>query len=580
MGLNNQKMQCECKSAQIKSKKAVENAHPLTIYIRDPKVCKGLAYTGREREVLKLRGLLPPAVRSAELQVKAVLENLKGYENDLSRYLYLRQLQDDNERLFYRVLCEHTDLLMPIVYTPTVGLACLKYSVLFERPRGLYLSVHDSGHIYNILGNWPEKDVKAIVVTDGERILGLGDLGANGMGISVGKLALYTALAGIPPYLTLPVTLDVGTNNEGLLADPFYIGLKQKRVRGPEYDDFIEEFMEAVVKKFGRFCLIQFEDFGNSNAFRLLEKYKYHYCTFNDDIQGTASVAVAGIIASLKITGKKLSQNIFLFQGAGEAALGTADLLVMAMDQEGLSKDEAASRIWMIDSKGLIVKNRPSGGVTAHKGKYAKECHPIQNLEEIVKFVKPTVLIGVSAQKGVFTPAVLKAMASMSDHPVVFALSNPTDKAECTAEEAYTYTEGKCVFASGSPFPPFTYQGKTYHPGQGNNAYIFPGMALAVTGCGVHHINDESFLVAAKALANQVTKEHISEGRVYPPLQSIRDVSLNIAAKLAQYFYVESMATYRPEPEDKVSFLKGKQYDYNYVGYSNRHINLNGLFSQ
>ncbi|XP_023228515.1 NADP-dependent malic enzyme-like [Centruroides sculpturatus] len=501
MGLNNQKMQCECKSAQIKSKKPIENAHPLTIYIRDPKVCKGLAYTGREREVLKLRGLLPPAVRSSELQVKAVLENLKGYENDLSRYLYLRQLQDDNERLFYRVLCEHTDLLMPIVYTPTVGLACLKYSVLFERPRGL-------------------------------------------------------------------------------LADPFYIGLKQKRVRGPEYDDFIEEFMEAIVKKFGRFCLIQFEDFGNSNAFRLLEKYKYHYCTFNDDIQGTASVAVAGIIASLKITGKKLSQNIFLFQGAGEAALGTADLLVMAMDQEGLSKDEATSRIWMIDSKGLIVKNRPSGGINAHKGKYAKECHPIQNLEEIVKFVKPTVLIGVSAQKGVFTPAVLKAMASMSDHPVVFALSNPTDKAECTAEEAYTYTEGKCVFASGSPFPPFTYQGKTYHPGQGNNAYIFPGMALAVTGCGVHHINDESFLVAAKALANQVTKEHISEGRVYPPLQSIRDVSLNIAAKLAQYFYVESMATYRPEPEDKVSFLKGKQYDYNYVGYSNRHINLNGLFSQ
>ncbi|RWS10093.1 NADP-dependent malic enzyme-like protein [Dinothrombium tinctorium] len=520
-----------------------------------------LAFTLRERESLGLKGLLPPAIRSQELQVKTVIETIRAAKDQLSKYLYLRDLQDYNERLFYRVLCLYTEELMPIVYTPVVGEACIKFSHIYKRPRGLYITVHDAGHIHSILSNWPEKNVKAICVTDGERILGLGDLGANGMGIPIGKLSLYTALAGVPPYLTVPITIDVGTNNETFLNDPYYIGLKQKRVRGPQYDDLLDEFMEAVVKKWGRSCLIQFEDFANANAFRLLEKYKNNFCTFNDDIQGTASVAVAGIICSARLTGMKLSQNKFLFLGAGEAAIGIADFIVMAMKEEGLSEEEALERIYMIDSRGLITVDRPAGGVEGHKIRFAKAVEHCKELENVIDMLKPTALIGVSAQHKSFNETVLKKMASYNKRPLIFALSNPTSKAECTAEEAYTCTEGRCVFASGSPFDPVTINGQTFHPGQGNNAYIFPGVALAVMACNVHHIPDETFLVAAKALADLVSKEHIAQGRVYPPLQQIREVCLQVAAKVAQYFFVESLATLRPEPEDKLLFMRGKQYN-------------------
>ncbi|XP_013783386.1 NADP-dependent malic enzyme-like [Limulus polyphemus] len=541
-------------------------------YLRDPVLCKGLKFSAQERENLGLRGLLPPSIRCLESQMQAVIENIDRLEDSLSKYMYLRQLQDYNQNLFFKVLMEHTDKLMPIVYTPTVGLVCIKYSLIFQRPRGIFLTIQDAGRIYDVLGNWPEKEVRAIVVTDGERILGLGDLGANGMGIPVGKLALYTALAGVPPNKTLPVTLDVGTNNEKLLSDPYYIGMRHKRIRGREYDDFIEEFMEAAIKRFGRSCLIQFEDFGNENAFRLLKKFQERYSTFNDDIQGTASVAVAGILASLKITDLKLSQNVFLFQGAGEAALGTADLLVMAMEQEGVSRVEATRRIWMVDSKGLIVKNRETGGITEHKARFTQEHEHLTNLEDIVKTIKPTVLIGASAQKGVFSESILRTMAENNERPVIFALSNPTDKAECTAEQAYTFTEGRCVFASGSPFDPVTIEDQTFYPGQGNNAYIFPGVALAVIECGVHTIADQVFLVAAKALANQVKQEDLEEGRLYPPLKNIRDVSVQIAAKVAQFLYVEGMATRRPEPDDKVAFLRSKQYTADYeMATSHRH---------
>ncbi|XP_015785575.1 NADP-dependent malic enzyme isoform X1 [Tetranychus urticae] len=532
--------------------------------LKDNRQNKDLSFTMRERDQYKIRGLLPAAIRGQKLEAEAAMAYLNSLESNLTKYMFLRELQDRNERLFYRVLCENTEQLMPLVYTPVVGEACINYSRIFQRARGMYITVHDSGQISNILANWPEKDVKAIVVTDGERILGLGDLGANGMGIPVGKLSLYTALAGIPPNLTLPVTLDTGTDNQELLNNPFYIGLKQRRVRGPQYDDLIDEFMEAVIKRWGRSCLIQFEDFGNRNAFRLLEKYRDNYCTFNDDIQGTASVCVAGILASCRITGMRISQQKFLFFGAGEAALGIANLLVMAMEKEGVPNEEARDRIWLMDSRGLVVENR-EGGLDNEKIKFAKKAEPMKNLEAIVDLVKPTALIGVAAQPKAFNEKILKKMGALSDRPLIFPLSNPTSKAECTADEAYHATEGRCVFASGSPFDAVEINGKTFHPGQGNNAYIFPGISLAAIACGVHTIPDESFLIASKALADQVTDEDLAQGRVYPPLSDIREVSLKLAAKVAQYFYVESLATVRPEPTDKLLFMKTLQYDYSYV---------------
>ncbi|XP_055949323.1 NADP-dependent malic enzyme-like [Argiope bruennichi] len=560
MGINNQKMYCDRRESTKRNKSTLTGMN----LISNSKQYKGLAHTESERVALGLQGLLPPAVRPVNLQVEAVLENLHRHGDDLSRYLFLRELQDTNERLFYRVLCEHTEELMPFVYTPVVGQACQEYSRIFRRPRGVFISINDLGNVYNILGNWPEENVKAIVVTDGERILGLGDLGANGMGIPVGKMALYTALAGIPPSALLPVTLDVGTNNEKLLNDPFYIGLKQKRVNGEKYDQLIDEFMKAAVKRYGKTCLIQFEDFGNQNAFRLLEKYNDDYCTFNDDIQGTASVAVAGILASVKITGTKVSEHTFLFYGAGEAALGIADLIVMEMEEEGVSTEDARNRIWMVDSKGLVVTSRTAEGLKDHKKYYAKDHEATKDLEKMMEHIKPTVLIGASAQPGVFTPKVLSMMLDYSQQPIVFALSNPTDKAECTAEQAYTHTKGKCIFASGSPFPAFTYDGRTFHPGQGNNAYIFPGVSLALLACGARSVGDKVFLIAAKALAEQVTKEDMDEGRVYPPLPTIRKVSLTIAAKVARFLYQEGLATYKPEPPDLETFLTTKQYNYDY----------------
>ncbi|CAN7937344.1 unnamed protein product, partial [Ixodes hexagonus] len=526
---------------------------------------QNLSFSQKDRDSMAVRGLIPPAVRSVDVEIQAVLDNVKLYESGLAKYLYLRELHDYNEKLFFRVLKEHTEELMPLVYTPVVGEACIKYSLIFRRPKGLFLTIQDAGRLYEIMGNWPDKEVDAIVVTDGERILGLGDLGANGMGIPVGKLALYTALAGIHPERTLPVLLDLGTNNEILLADPYYIGLRQKRVRGAQYDDFVDEFMQAAAKRFGKNCLIQFEDFGNRNAFKLLDKYKNSYCTFNDDIQGTASVAVAGLLASMKITKTSLASNKILFMGAGEASLGIAELLVMAMVKEGSTQEEARGRIWMLDSRGLI--RTPNGDSTqSHKEKFAKDAKQMNNLLEIVKFVKPTVLIGASAQSNAFNKEILECMCDYAERPVVFALSNPTHKAECTAEHAYTYTDGKCVFASGSPFPAFRYKGKTFHPGQGNNAYIFPGIALAVSACGVTTISDEVFLMAAKTVADCVTEADLEEGRVYPPLANIHEVSLNIAAELASYFYSTGVATVKPEPKDKLTFLKSKQYDFSYPG--------------
>lgn len=527
-----------------------------------PRYQQGLAYTHEQRKQHGLVGLLPPVVQDQDTQVRAVINFIDHCNDELGKYIYLRHLKDYNERLFYRVLTKNVEKLMPLVYTPTVGLGCQKFSEIYMRPRGLFISENEFGQVSSVLANWKERDVRVIVVTDGERILGLGDLGANGMGISIGKLSLYTALAGIPPQNVLPITIDVGTNNEQLLQDPFYIGLKQKRIRGEKYEALIDEFMKAAVDRWGRSCLIQFEDFGNSTAFNLLKRYRDHYCTFNDDIQGTASVCLSGLISAAKLIGKQLRDCSFLFYGAGEANLGTANLLVMAMVEEGASCDEALKSIWLVDSKGLVVKSRTD--LSSHKLAYAQDAKEIKDLGEIVSQLKPAAIIGASAQGGAFNESICSKMAEFNERPIVFALSNPTSKAECTADQAYRWTDGRCVFASGSPFEPVEHKGKTYITGQGNNAYIFPGVGLAAIAAHVHTIPEETFLIAARALSDQLTSSDTSVGLVYPKLTKIREVTLNVAVRVLEYFYAERLATYRPEPVDKLSFLRGLQYDGSY----------------
>ncbi|EDS32801.1 NADP-dependent malic enzyme [Culex quinquefasciatus] len=529
-------------------------------YLQDSRLNKGLAFSLEERQTLGVHGLLPATIRTLDTQVQLCRTVFSRFEDDLNRYVYLMDLHDRNETLFFKLVADHIELMLPIVYTPTVGLACQKFGLIYRKPRGLFVTVNDRGHVYQVLKNWPESDVRAIVVTDGERILGLGDLGACGMGIPVGKLALYTALAGIKPHQCLPVTIDVGTNNEEFQNDPQYIGLRQPRVQGDEYDELVDEFMRAVVKRYGQNTLIQFEDFGNQNAFRLLDAYRDKYCTFNDDIQGTAAVVLAGLYASERLTGKKIADHTFVFLGAGEAALGIADLVIQAMVEEGLSKEQAHEKVWMFDKLGLLASDRPEGDLGGPKKSFIRDHQPTKDFANFIKEVKPSVLIGASAAAGAFTQEVLQTMATNNANPIILALSNPTAKAECTAQEAYEQTEGRCIFASGSPFPPVEFAGKILEPGQGNNAYIFPGVALGVIASGAHHIPPEMFVIAAKVVGEMTTDEDLDRGSLYPPLRRIPECSLEIAIRVIECAYQRGIASFYPEPEDKREFVRSTQY--------------------
>jgi malate dehydrogenase (oxaloacetate-decarboxylating)(NADP+) len=531
--------------------------------LRDPTLNKGTAFSEREREALGLRGLLPAVVLSQEQQAARIMENLRRLPDDLEKYVALNALHDRNEALFFRVLCNHIDELQPIVYTPTVGLACQRYGRIFQRPRGLFICADDRGRIARVLRNWPYR-AGIIVVTDGERILGLGDLGANGMGIPVGKLALYVACAGVQPEACLPVMLDVGTNNAELLEDPFYIGLRRPRLRGADYDALLDEFVTAARRVFPG-VVIQFEDFANQNAFRLLGRYRGRIPVFNDDIQGTAAVALAGIFSALRVTGGKLTDQKVLFLGAGEAATGIADLVVSALGAQGLAADEARRRCWLTDSRGLVVGSR--GDLDAHKRAYAHQHRPLGDLLSAIRALKPTAIIGVAAAGGAFTREVLEEMARINERPIVFALSNPTSKSECTAEEAYRYTGGRALFACGSPFGPVTLNDRTFVPRQGNNSYIFPGVGLGAIASGARRITDEMFMAAAHSLAHDVTESDLAQGSLYPALGRIREVSANIAAAVARVAYGNGLATGAP-PRDVSAHVQSLMYDPAYRSFA------------
>jgi malate dehydrogenase (oxaloacetate-decarboxylating)(NADP+) len=531
--------------------------------LRDPLLNKGTAFTDEERDALGLRGLLPAHLLSIEDQARRVLTNLRSLPSDLEKYVALNGLHDRNETLFLRVVCDNIDEIQPLIYTPTVGLACQRFGHIFQRPRGLFIGVDDRGRIAELLANWPH-EAKLIVVTDGERILGLGDLGANGMGIPVGKLSLYSACAGIHPSLCLPVMLDVGTNNAELLADPYYVGLRRRRLGGAEYDELVDEFVRAAIDVFPG-VVIQFEDFANHSAFRLLRRYRDQICTFNDDIQGTAAVALAGIFSALRVTGGKLAGQKVLFFGAGEAATGIADLATSAMVAQGGSEAEARQRLWLMDSRGLVVKGRD--GLGEHKLPYAHEHPPVDDFLGAIRALKPTAIIGVAAVGGTFTPEVLRTMAELNERPIVFALSNPTSKAECTAEEAYRHTDGRALFACGSPYDPVVLGGKTFVPRQGNNSYIFPGVGLGAIASGARRITDGMFMSAALALADLVTDADLAQGSLYPALPRIREVSARIAADVARVAYQQGLAD-GPAPADLDAHIRSHMYEPHYRSYA------------
>jgi malate dehydrogenase (oxaloacetate-decarboxylating)(NADP+) len=535
----------------------MEGDHSSFDLLFTPRLNKGTAFTEAERERLGLVGLLPDKVETTEIQLERQRIQLAHKPTDLEKYIFLSELQDRNERLYYQLLTSAPAEFMPLVYTPTVGEACQRFGHIMRRPKGLYVSARRKGRIREVLRNWPERDVRFIVVTDGERILGLGDLGVCGMGIPIGKLALYTACAGVPPRHTLPVMLDVGTNNEAFLEDPLYPGLHMRRIEGAEYDAFLDEFVEAVQEVFPR-CCIQFEDFTNRTAMPLLARYRDRVCCFNDDIQGTASVAVAGLFGANRTLGKRLHDHTYLFFGAGSAAVGIADLVCQQMVREGMSDADAHARCWLVNSRGLVTAE--TTGLSEFQRPFAHAHAPERDLAAIVEAIRPSVLVGVSTIPHSFSRQVIEAMARINERPVIFPYSNPTSKSECTAQEAIEWSGGRAIFASGSPFAPLHHRGRLFVPGQGNNVYIYPAVGMAVFATEASRVTDEMFLKAAESLAAQVTQQDLDVNLIYPPMANIREASVEVAIRVAELIFDRGLARVA-RPADVAAFVRGKVYD-------------------
>jgi malate dehydrogenase (oxaloacetate-decarboxylating)(NADP+) len=524
--------------------------------LHDPVLNKATAYTEAERQALGLVGLVPDVTESEDLQLRRVLQQLGHKTIDLERYIYLASLLDNDETLFYRTLMSDPARFLPIVYDPTIGEACLKFGHIYRRARGMYLSITRKEHVKEVLRNWPVKDVRVICVTDGGRILGLGDLGANGMGIPIGKLQLYTACAGVPPNGLLPMYLDAGTNNQTYLNDPLYLGLRRPRPSTEELYAFVDEFVEAVQEVFP-LCCIHFEDWTGSDAVHLLARYRDKVCCYNDDIQGTGAVTLAGLIAALKVAGGNIRDQRILFLGAGSAAIGLAGLIASAAVQEGLSLREAQARISMFDVNGLLEPSRKD--LFDFQKPYAHPHAATGDFVAAIESIKPTAIMGVSTVGNTFTRQVIEAMSRLNDRPIIFALSNPTEHAECTPEAAYKWSKGKALYAAGVQFPPVSYGGRTVLPGQANNFYIFPAVGMAIYATQPKRVTDEMFIEAAHALADQVTPAELEQGLLFPPQSNILETEIKVAARVARVVFDSNLARVA-RPADYEVFIRSHVY--------------------
>ena len=524
--------------------------------LQDPALNKSTAFTEAEKQALELVGLVPDVIETEDLQLNRVMMQLGHKNTDLERYIYLINLLDHNETLFYRTVMSDPARFLPIVYDPTIAEACLKFGHIYRQARGMYLSITRRGKVKEVLQNWPQKDVRFICVTDGGRILGLGDIGANGMGIPIGKLQLYTACAGVPPQYLLPMYLDAGTNNEQYLHDSLYLGLRKTRPATEELYSFVDEFVEAVQDLYPR-CCIHFEDWTGVDAVHLLHRYRDKYCVYNDDVQGTAGIVLAGMINAAKIKGTKLSDEKYLFLGAGSAGIGLADLLCSAMVQEGLTLKQAQDRVSMFDVNGLLETTRTD--LVDFQKPYAHKHAPTRDFIAAIESIKPTTIIGVSTIGGAFAQNVVESLSRINQRPVILALSNPTDHAECTAEQAYTWSKGKAIYAAGVQFAPVHLNGQTFLPGQANNFYIFPAIGMAIFATQASRVTDEMFIEAARAVADQVPSDLLNQGLIYPLQSNILETEIQTAARVAKLVFDSGLARV-PRPSDMVSFIREHVY--------------------
>ncbi|MEA3071051.1 MAG: hypothetical protein QOD29_2497 [Alphaproteobacteria bacterium] len=527
-----------------------------TDLLEDSTLNKSTAYSETEKQALGIVGLVPDVTETLDLQLSRVMMQLGHKNTDFDRYIYLANLLDHDETLFYRTVMSDPARFLPIVYDPTIGEACLKFGHIYRQTRGMYLSITRRGRVKEILRNWPQKDVRFICVTDGGRILGLGDLGANGAGIPIGKLQLYTACAGVPPQYLLPMYLDAGTNNEQYLHDPLYLGMRKTRPPTAELFSFVDEFVEAVQEVFPK-CCIHFEDWTGVDAVHLLQRYRDKYCVYNDDVQGTAGITLAGMINAVKLKGTKLKDEKYLFLGAGSAGIGLADLLCSALVAQGISLKEAQSRVYMFDVNGLLESSRKD--LVDFQKPYAHSHAPTKDFVAAIESIKPTTIIGVSTIGGAFTQKVVESMSRITDRPVILALSNPTEHAECTAEQAYSWSKGKAIYAAGVQFAPVHYKGQTFLPGQANNFYIFPAVGMAIFATQAKRVTDEMFIEAGQAVADQVAPELLKQGLLYPLQSNILETEIQTAARVAKLVFDSGLARVE-RPADMVAFIRRHVY--------------------